>query len=140
MAGEPSDARPCGSVARGTGNTGTDGVKHALITGGAGFIGTNLAHRLLSMGIGVRILDNLSRFGVDQNLRWLRQSRRGKLDVRIGDIRSAGDVDVAVKGVDHVFHFAAQVAVTSSLTDPITDFEINARGTLNVLEAIRRQP
>ena len=115
-------------------------MKQALITGGAGFIGTNLAHRLLSMGIGVRILDNLSRLGAEQNLSWLRHSPKGKLDIRIGDIRSTSDVDVAVKAVDQVFHFAAQVAVTSSLNDPITDFEINARGTLNVLEAIRRQP
>ena len=114
-------------------------MKHALITGGAGFIGTNLAHRLLSSGIRVRILDNLSRRGVEQNLEWLRDKYSGRFEFRVGDVRKPVDVEAAVKGVDHVFHFAAQVAVTSSLTDPVTDFEINARGTLNVLEAIRRQ-
>ncbi len=113
-------------------------MKNILITGGAGFIGTNLANRLLSSGLNVRILDNLSRSGVEQNLAWLRQHHRP--DIRIGDVRRPSDVDSAVRGVDQVFHFAAQVAVTSSLTDPVSDFEINARGTLNVLEAIRKQP
>ncbi len=114
-------------------------MKHALITGGAGFIGTNLAHRLLSSGIRVRILDNLSRDGVEQNLEWLRRKHASRLEFRLGDVRKPHDVEAAVKGVDQVFHFAAQVAVTSSLTDPVMDFETNARGTLNVLEAIRKQ-
>src|SRR5438105_1542841 len=115
-------------------------MKHALITGGAGFIGTNLAHRLLSSGIRVRIFDNLSRRGVEQNLDWLRRKYGSRLEFKHGDVRKPLDVEAAVKGVDQVFHFAAQVAVTSSLTDPVTDFEVNARGTLNVLEAIRKQP
>lgn len=115
-------------------------MKHVLITGGAGFIGTNLAHRLLTLGVRVRILDNLSRGGVEQNLEWLRQRHAALLDVRVGDVRSPADLKTAIAGIDQVFHFAAQVAVTSSISDPVADFEVNARGTLNVLEAIRRQP
>ena len=114
-------------------------MKQVLITGGAGFIGTNLAHRLLSLGLRVRILDNLSRRGVEQNLHWLSQHKSALFDVKVGDIRNISEVEAAVRGVDQVFHFAAQVAVTSSIVDPITDFEINARGTVNVLEAVRAQ-
>jgi CDP-paratose 2-epimerase len=114
-------------------------VKRALITGGAGFIGTNLAHRLLSLGVPVRIFDNLSRKGVGDNLRWLMDTHGELVDVRVADIRNTADVRAAVEGVDQVFHFAAQVAVTSSLEDPIADFQINTGGTLNLLEAIRRQ-
>lgn len=110
-----------------------------LITGGAGFIGTNLAHRLLSGGNPVVILDNLGRAGVERNLRWLRSQHAERLNVVVGDVRDAELVAGAVRQASHVFHFAAQVAVTTSLIDPIADFEINARGTLNVLEAIRRQ-
>ncbi len=110
-----------------------------LITGGAGFIGTNLAHRLLSIGTRVRILDNLSRKGVDDNLRWLIETHGDLLDVRVADIRNPVEVRAAVEGVDQVFHFAAQVAVTSSVEDPVTDFTTNAGGTLNVLEAVRRR-
>lgn len=109
-----------------------------LITGGAGFIGTNLADRLLSMRRPVVIFDNLSRPGVEQNLKWLRERHPELLRVEIGDIRDAKAVERAVEGVSHVFHFAAQVAVTTSLTDPTHDFEVNARGTLNLLEALRK--
>jgi CDP-paratose 2-epimerase len=85
-------------------------------------------------------LDNLSRSGSEQNLSWIRQQRSGAtVDVQIGDVRNPADVEASMRGIDQVFHFAAQVAVTSSLNDPANDFEINARGTLNVLEAIRRQ-
>lgn len=109
-----------------------------LVTGGAGFIGSNLAHRLLSEGRRVRILDNLSRPGVEQNLQWLRQQHGPQLDVVIGDVREESDVQRAVQGTAQVFHFAAQVAVTTSLQDPQEDFAVNAQGTLNVLEAARR--
>jgi CDP-paratose 2-epimerase len=109
-----------------------------LITGGAGFVGSNLAHRLLADGRRVRILDNLSRPGVEQNLQWLRQAHGQQLDVVIGDIREESDVQRAMQGAGQVFHFAAQVAVTTSLQDPLEDFAINAQGTLNVLEAARR--
>ncbi|PTY08090.1 CDP-paratose 2-epimerase [Opitutaceae bacterium EW11] len=114
------------------------GVGPTLITGGAGFIGTNLADRLLSMRRRVVLLDNLSRPGVEQNVKWLRARHPELLEVRIGDVRNAQVVAEAVRGASHVFHFAAQVAVTTSLTDPATDFDVNGRGTLNVLEAVRR--
>ncbi|MDB5954407.1 SDR family NAD(P)-dependent oxidoreductase [Ramlibacter sp.] len=111
-----------------------------LITGGAGFIGSNLAHRLLTMGRKVRVLDNLSRPGVEQNLQWLRQQHGSLLDFVRADIRDAAAVNEAVSGVQQVFHFAAQVAVTTSLENPQEDFAINALGTLNVLEAARSRP
>jgi CDP-paratose 2-epimerase len=110
-----------------------------LITGGAGFIGTNLARRLASNGCKVRILDNLSRAGVERNLHWLLQEHPESLEFQEADIRDVRAVKESVSGVDLVFHLAAQVAVTTSLAAPIEDFEINARGTLNVLEAIRSQ-
>jgi CDP-paratose 2-epimerase len=114
-------------------------VKHALITGGAGFIGTNLADRLIRSGVRVRIFDNLSRPGAPANLEWLRNTHRGAFDFQRGDVRVAGELDRALSDVDHVFHFAAQVAVTSSVEDPLHDFEVNAGGTVTLLEAIRRR-
>jgi CDP-paratose 2-epimerase len=110
-----------------------------LVTGGAGFIGSNLAHRLLSQGHRVRILDNLSRPGVEQNLQWLKDNHGSKLDAVVADVRDAAAVGRAMAGVSQVFHFAAQVAVTTSLDDPREDFQVNALGTLNVLEAARKQ-
>ena len=110
-----------------------------LITGGAGFIGCNLAHRLLGAGRRVRILDNLSRPGVEQNLQWLREQYGEQLQAIVADVRDAGAVSRAVAGCAQVFHFAAQVAVTTSLDDPREDFGVNAQGTLNVLEAARAQ-
>src|SRR5205085_1518991 len=87
---------------------------------------------------------NLSRPGVEQNIAWLNGAHGGRtLDGQprvehvLGDIRDAAAVSAALDGVSRVFHFAAQVAVTTSLIDPIADFEVNARGTLNLLEAIR---
>jgi NAD(P)-dependent dehydrogenase (short-subunit alcohol dehydrogenase family) len=111
--------------------------KPVLITGGAGFVGSNLAHRLLSEGHRVRLLDNLSRSGVERNLRWLIETHGDLVDIEVPDVRNLSLVKQAVKDASQVFHFAAQVAVTSSLVDPIEDFEINARGTLNLLEAVR---
>jgi CDP-paratose 2-epimerase len=110
-----------------------------LITGGAGFIGANLAHRLLCEGRPVLIFDNLSRPGVEENIEWLRQTHGRAFQLAIEDIRDARAVKHAVSRAAHVFHFAAQVAVTTSILDPINDFTVNARGTLNVLEAIRAQ-
>jgi len=114
-------------------------AKPILITGGAGFIGTNLTHRLASQGRKVRILDNLSRAGVEKNLQWLLEQHSESLEFQEGDIRDASAVKQAVSGAEMVFHLAAQVAVTTSLIAPIEDFEVNARGTINVLEAIRNQ-
>ena len=111
--------------------------KPILITGGAGFVGSNLAHRLLSAGHKVRLLDNLSRAGVERNLRWLIETHGDLVDIEVPDLRNLSIIRHAVRDASQVFHFAAQVAVTSSLVDPIEDFEINARGTLNLLEAIR---
>jgi CDP-paratose 2-epimerase len=108
-----------------------------LITGGAGFIGTNLADRLLSEGTPVLLYDNLSRAGVEQNLAWLRHKHGGLVQFELGDTRNRETLRRAVQRATGIFHFAAQVAVTTSLDDPIDDFEINARGTLNLLEAAR---
>jgi CDP-paratose 2-epimerase len=112
-------------------------TRPVLITGGAGFIGCNLAHRLLREGRRVILFDNLSRAGVDQNVRWLHDTHGDAVELRVGDVRDAEAVRRVVASAGQVFHFAAQVAVTTSLDDPINDFSVNARGTLNVLEAIR---
>ncbi|HVV00589.1 MAG TPA: SDR family NAD(P)-dependent oxidoreductase [Verrucomicrobiae bacterium] len=109
------------------------------MTGGAGFIGTNLADRLLREGRKVIIYDNLSRPGVRHNLEWLKQQHGNQFLFRQGDVRDRESLQEAVSRASHVYHFAAQVAVTTSLNDPIDDFEINARGTLNLLEAARAQ-
>jgi CDP-paratose 2-epimerase len=116
------------------------GDRYVLITGGCGFVGTNLAHRLLGDGERVCVFDNLSRDGVSRNLEWLRATHGDAVKVVVGDTRDAVAVDAAMLGATRVFHFAAQVAVTSSLDDPGLDFDVNARGTLNVLEAARRSP
>jgi CDP-paratose 2-epimerase len=108
-----------------------------LITGGAGFIGTNLAHRLLRDGHKVLLLDNFSRRGVRRNVDWLLRLYPDKVRIEVTDVRDADAVLKAVKNSVAVFHFAAQVAVTSSLSEPMNDFQINAGGTLNVLEALR---
>jgi len=109
----------------------------SLITGGAGFVATNVADRLLRSGRRVRVYDNLSRAGVETNLRWLQQRHGDRVEFVGGDVRDEAALRRAVRGIDQVFHFAAQVAVTTSLTEPFLDFEVNARGTLNLLEAIR---
>ena len=110
-----------------------------LITGGAGFIGINAAAHFLKRGWRVTILDNLSRKGAGLNLLWLSGEFRGKASFIKADIRYDQPVlDRAVARTDAVLHLAAQVAVTTSITDPRTDFEINALGTLNVLEAVRK--
>jgi CDP-paratose 2-epimerase len=109
-----------------------------LITGGAGFIGTNMADRLLRQGGDVAILDDLSRPGVDENLRWLQRTHRDAVDVVKGDVRDPRTVRDAMRGAGQVFHFAAQVAVTTSVDDPVHDFAVNLGGTLTVLEEARR--
>lgn len=110
---------------------------HVLITGGAGFIGTNLADRLLREGTPVLVYDDLSRPGVERNLSWLRQEHGDRLRVEIADVRDRAPLHWAVERASAVYHFAAQVAVTTSLTAPGDDFDVNARGTLELLEAVR---
>jgi CDP-paratose 2-epimerase len=118
--------------------TPSSGEGLALITGGAGFVATNVGDRLLSEGTRVRLFDNLSRPGVQRNVRWLKAKHGSQVELQFGDVRDEAALRTALRGVDRVFHFAAQVAVTTSLADPFADFDINARGTLNLLEAIRR--
>lgn len=112
---------------------------HALVIGGAGFIGANLADRLLRDGHKVVVLDALRRAGVEQNATWLQQRHGDRVSLVVGDVRDADLVARLVAGADQVYHLAAQVAVTTSLLDPVEDFDVNARGTLVVLEALRAQ-
>ncbi len=110
-----------------------------LITGGAGFIGANTAHRLLEDGESVVILDNLSRSGSEKNLAWL-QSNHPELEFVRADVRDAAGLTAALSAhapFEALIHLAAQVAVTTSVVDPRLDFEINALGTLNLLESVR---
>jgi CDP-paratose 2-epimerase len=111
-----------------------------LITGGAGFVGTNLAHRLLESGRSVILFDNLSRGGVDRNVQWLCEQHGGGVRVEVGDVRDARAVRRVARSAGAVFHFAAQVAVTTSLQDPIADFEVNARGTITCSRPLRNRP
>ena len=110
-----------------------------LITGGAGFIGTNLADRLLRRGRRVRILDSLARPGSEANLRWLLSQHRTRLQVEIADLRERARLRAALSDVSTVFHLAAQVAVTTSLDNPEEDFAVNAHATLDLLEAVRER-
>ncbi len=109
----------------------------AIITGGCGFIGTNAARRLAEAGWEITLFDNLSRRGSEQNLQWIRE--RAKVRFVRGDVRSPDDLQDALRGqrFDALIHLAGQVAVTTSVDRPRYDFEVNALGTFNVLEAVR---
>lgn len=111
-----------------------------LITGGAGFIGSNLAHSLLSEQYQVTLYDNLSRPGGKQNLTWLRGTFGDAALLIEADVRDASALVAAAREVDVVVHLAGQVAVTTSVNQPREDFEINALGTFNVVEAVRLAP
>ncbi|MBZ4419423.1 NAD-dependent epimerase/dehydratase family protein [Myxococcus sp. RHST-1-4] len=111
--------------------------RQVVVFGGAGFIGCNVASSYLEEGRRVLVYDNLSRPGVEQNLRWMKERHGDRLDVEVADLRDAASVRRAVRHAGEVFHFGAQVAVTTSLDAPTHDFEVNARGTFNVLEALR---
>jgi CDP-paratose 2-epimerase len=109
-----------------------------LIIGGAGFTGVNFANSLLTRGDEVIVFDNFSRKGTLDNVRWLK-NQFPQVEVEQGDIRMDLDkLSACVEQVDVVHHLAAQVAVTTSVTDPRTDFEMNALGAFNVLECVRR--
>lgn len=110
--------------------------KHYLITGGAGFIGSNYVHRLLARGEKVTIYDNLSR--TKRNIEWLKSEfGENAFDLIVADVRDADRITEAAKTSDVIAHLAGQVAVTTSVTNPRDDFESNALGTFNVLEAAR---
>jgi len=114
-------------------------TRRYLITGGAGFIGCNYAHRLLSRGEpAVTIYDNLSRRGTEANVAWLREEHGAdSFQLVEGDVRDYDMLAEATRGADVVVHLAGQTAVTTSVVNPRSDFEDNALGTFNALEAAR---
>ncbi|TDK34309.1 NAD-dependent epimerase/dehydratase family protein [Rhizobium deserti] len=114
------------------------GAAPIVVTGGSGFIGSNLADSFLQEGEDVVILDNLGRPGVDQNLAWLTQRHGARVHPILADVRDLRSIESAFTDAKAVFHLAAQTAVTTSLVHPIDDFEANARGTVNVLESVRK--
>ena len=109
-----------------------------LITGGCGFVGSNLAAEVLKRGDELFVFDNLFRHGSAQNLTWLK--KQGYFKYYPFDIRNANDVETAIKEInpDVVFHLAGQVAMTTSISNPRMDFEINTMGTFNLLDSIRK--
>jgi CDP-paratose 2-epimerase len=111
--------------------------RRALITGGAGFLGVNTAIHLIKEGWFVTLLDNLSRTGTERNLKWLITKYPNRVSFVKEDVRNAAALAEHVRNQDAILHLAAQVAVTTSLVDPNTDFDVNARGALNMLEAVR---
>lgn len=108
-----------------------------LVTGGFGFIGCNIANTLAERNEHVLILDSLARSGAQDNAHWLKNRHGDRIEIKVADIRDAAAVNAAVVRASAVLHLAGQVAVTNSLVQPIEDFEINARGALNMLEAVR---
>jgi nucleoside-diphosphate-sugar epimerase len=112
-------------------------MAHYLVTGGAGFIGSHIAEALLKEGHRVRILDNFST-GRRENIRSIEAVAFSNLEVIEDDVRDRKACDLAVAGMDFVFHEAAQISVPESINDPETTQEINMGGTLNMLSACRR--
>ncbi|GHU70264.1 CDP-paratose 2-epimerase [Clostridia bacterium] len=113
-------------------------MKKLLITGGCGFLGSNLAQYGIQHGYDVCVFDNLSRIGASQNLKWLQSI--GKFTFIHGDIRNRNDIETVILDVrpSAIFHVAGQVAMTSSILDPYKDFQINTMGTVNLLDAVRK--
>jgi CDP-paratose 2-epimerase len=114
-------------------------VRRAVVTGGAGFVGSNLADRLARQGERVLVYDSLARHGVEANAAWLKERHGASVQIEAADVRDPYTLRDAVRCASSVYHFAAQVAVTTSLEDPHADFEVNVRGTINLLEALRRR-
>ena len=112
-------------------------TRAVLVTGGAGFIGCNLVDRLCRDGHRVTVYDSLARPGVAANLDWLRSVHGERVEAVIADVGDRAGLEHAAAGAKAVFHFAAQVAVTTSLADPQGDFAVNVVGTVNLLEALR---
>jgi CDP-paratose 2-epimerase len=112
--------------------------RNILITGGAGFIGTNIARSYLQEGLSVHIFDNLSRPEVESNVLALQNEFPGRVLFTKSDVRDRRAIEEAVKYAAAIYHLAAQVAVTTSLDDPISDLETNLLGTIHILEAVRR--
>ena len=113
-------------------------MSRVLVTGGAGFIGSNLADRLAADSHEIVIYDALSRSGVERNLDWLQQRHGPRIIPIIADIREGQRLAAVAQSCDVIFHLAAQVAVTTSLASPTEDFAINVQATVALLEAIRR--
>lgn len=109
-----------------------------LITGGCGFIGSNLAAEVLNKGEELIVFDNLFRHGSEDNLNWLR--KKGDFKYYPYDIRNANDVETVIKDIkpDYIFHLAGQVAMTTSISNPRLDFEVNSLGTFNLLDSVRK--
>ena len=126
------------SVARRPPTPAVLGARPVLVTGGAGFIGCNLADRLAAEGHDVLVYDSLARPGVERNLHWLVQRHPTRVNVAIADLRDRDGLAEAATGSAAVFHLAGQVAVTTSLAQPVADFAINLEGTLHLLDALRR--
>lgn len=113
------------------------GPGHVVVTGGCGFIGSNIVDALARAGHDVVVLDNLSRSGAHDNAEWLTRRHAGRLTIAVCDIADRESVRHAVTGSRAVLHLAAQVAVTTSIQDPTLDFETNLKGTFTLLEAVR---
>ena len=108
-----------------------------LVTGGAGFVGANLADHLARAGHRLLVVDDLRRPGSERNASWLAREHGNRLDIEVAALDDQRVLDTALADCDAVIHLAAQVAVTSSLRDPVEDFEVNGRGTLRLLESVR---
>ena len=114
-------------------------MKHYLVTGGCGFVGSNIGRRLLENGSRVTLFDNLSRKGSSENLEWLRGC--GDLGFIAGDVADREQISNAIRETrpDVIFHLAGQVAMTTSVENPMRDFQTNVVGSVNLLEAVRKE-
>src|SRR5512145_2670680 len=113
-------------------------ARNYFVTGGAGFIGSNYVHRLIQRGDNVTVYDNLSRAGAPKNVAWLEKTfGKDAFRLIVGDVRDADLLQESAKEADVIVDLAGKVAVTTSVVNPRDDFEANALGSFNVLEAAR---